>query len=132
MRDVAILGIGIIPFGELWDKSLRHMYVEASLAAMDDAGVDKIDSMYIGCMASGLFVGQEHLGSLMADYLGQEGVPATRVESACASGGMAMRSGFMEIASGLSRGFFSEMSFSISFLIFSARARFSFELFAQL
>ncbi len=53
-------------------------------------------------MSSGLFVGQEHLAALMADYLGQCPIPSTRVESACASGGVAMRTGFLEVASGVS------------------------------
>ncbi|MBL6964887.1 MAG: thiolase domain-containing protein, partial [Bacteroidetes bacterium] len=101
MRDVAIIGIGIMKWGELWEKSLRDIFVEASLNAIDDAGVDQIDSMYIGCMSSGLFVGQEHLGSLLADYLGVRPIPATRVESACASGGLALRQAFIEVASGM-------------------------------
>ncbi|MBT3217769.1 MAG: thiolase domain-containing protein [Proteobacteria bacterium] len=102
MRDVAIIGVGMNKWGELWLKSLRDIYVEAALAAIDDAGVDHIDSMYVGCMSSGLFNGQEHLGSVMADYLGQVGIPGTRVESACASGGLALRQGFIEVASGIS------------------------------
>jgi acetyl-CoA C-acetyltransferase len=88
--------------GELWDQSLRDIYVGAALKAIDDAGVDHIDSMYVGCMTSGLFVAQEHLASLMADYLGMNPVPCTRIESACASGGVAFRQGFMEVASGMS------------------------------
>lgn len=103
MRDVAILGAGLNKkWGELWEMSLRDIFVEASLNALDDAGVDHFDSMYVGCMTSGLFVGQEHLGCLMADYLGMNPVPATRVESACASGGAAFRQGFIEVASGIS------------------------------
>ena len=101
MRDVAVIGVGMIKWGELWDKSLRSMVVEAALKAIDDAGVDKIDSMYVGCMSSGLFVGQEHLGGLMADYLGVCPIPATRVESACASGGLAFRLAYLEVASGV-------------------------------
>ena len=89
-------------WGELWDTSLRELYTEAALAAMDDAGVARVDSMYIGCMSSGLFTGQEHLSSLMADYTGMAGTPATRVESACNSGGVALRQGFIEVASGMS------------------------------
>jgi len=102
MRDVAIIGVGMNKWGELWEKSLRDVFVEAALLALDDAGVEKIDSMYVGCMSSGLFVGQEHLSSLLADYLGQAPVPAVRVESACASGGIALRMGFIEVASGIS------------------------------
>ena len=103
MREVAILGVGTNKkWGELWGMSLRDIFVDAALAALDDAGVDKFDSMYVGCMSGGLFTGQEHLGSLMADYLGMNPVPATRVESACASGGAAFRQGFIEVASGIS------------------------------
>ena len=102
MRDVAVIGVGMNKWGELWKKSMRDIYVEAALMAIEDAGVDHIDSMYVGCMSSGLFVGQEHLGSLMADYLGAKPIPATRVESACASGGAAFRLGFIEVASGIS------------------------------
>ncbi|MEJ2368636.1 MAG: thiolase domain-containing protein [Acidobacteriota bacterium] len=101
MRDVAIIGIGMTDFGEHWKVSLRDLFVEAALNAMDDAGVDHVDSMYIGSMSPGLFTGQEHIGSLLADYLGQAPIPATRVESACASGGLALRCGIMDVASGM-------------------------------
>ncbi len=102
MREVAVIGVGMTKWGELWEKSLRTIFVETALLALDDAGVDKIDSMYVGCMSSGLFVGQEHIASLLADYLGQAPVPSARVETACASGGLALRLGFMEVASGMS------------------------------
>lgn len=102
MRDVAVIGIGITKFGELWESSLRDLWVDAALDAITDAGVDHIDSFYVGNMSGGLFVGQEHLGSVLADYLGMNPVPGTRVETACASGGAAFRMGFIEIASGMS------------------------------
>ncbi|NIM20134.1 MAG: thiolase domain-containing protein [Candidatus Latescibacteria bacterium] len=102
MREVAVIGVGIQKWGELWEKSLRDIFVESALNAMKDAGVDKIDSMYVGCMSSGLFTGQEHIASLLADYLGFNPNPAVRVESACASGGVAFRQGFIEVASGFS------------------------------
>jgi len=102
MRDVAIIGVGMTKWGELWDKSLRTIFTETALLALDDAGVDRIDAMFVGCMSSGLFVGQEHLSSLLADALGRTPVPAARVESACASGGLALRQGFLEVASGQS------------------------------
>jgi acetyl-CoA C-acetyltransferase len=102
MREVAIIGVGLMKWGELWQKSFRDIFVEAALNSIDDAGVDRIDSMYIGCMSGGLFTGQEHIGSIMADYLGQKHIPAARVESACASGGLAVKMGFLEVASGMS------------------------------
>jgi acetyl-CoA C-acetyltransferase len=101
MRDVAIVGIGLSRWGEVWDASLRTLWTEAALAALDDAGLDHVDAITVGCMSPGLFVGQEHLGGLMAGELGMPGVPATRVESACASGGVALRTAFAEIAAGL-------------------------------
>lgn len=102
MREVCVIGVGMNRWGELWEKSLRDIFVEAALEAIGEAGVDRIDSMYVGCMSSGLFVHQEHLGSLLADYLGVNPIPCTRVESACASGGAAVRAAFIEVASGLS------------------------------
>jgi acetyl-CoA C-acetyltransferase len=100
MRDVAVIGVGMQKWGELWEKSLRDIFTEAALRAIDDAGVDRIDSMYVGCMSSGLFVGQEHLGSLLSDYLGVAPIPALRVETACASGGAAFRQAYLDVASG--------------------------------
>jgi len=101
MRDVAIIGIGVTKFGELWDRSLRNLFVEASLKALDDAKASKLDMIYVGCMTSGLFNGQEHLGALMADYLGAAPVPAVRLESACASGGQALATAVAAVGSGL-------------------------------
>jgi acetyl-CoA C-acetyltransferase len=100
MRDVAVIGFGMTQFGELWNKSIKDIFVEAALKAIENAGVDHIDSMYVGAMSSGLFVGQEHLAAVMADYLGMTPVSATRVESACASGGMSFRQAYLDVASG--------------------------------
>jgi acetyl-CoA C-acetyltransferase len=102
MRDVAVIGVGMTQFGELWGKSIKDIFVEAALKAIENANVDHIDSMYVGSMSSGLFVGQEHLGAVMADYLGVSPIPSTRVESACASGGIAFRQAYLEVASGAS------------------------------
>jgi acetyl-CoA C-acetyltransferase len=102
MRDVVVIGAGMTKFGELWGKSIKDIFVEAAMKAIDDAGVDHIDSMYVGAMSPGLFVGQEHLAAVMADYLGVNPIPATHVESACASGGVAFRQAFLEVASGAS------------------------------
>lgn len=100
MRDVAVIGVGMQKWGELWEKSLRDIFTESALLAIEDAGVDHIEAMYIGSMSSGLFCGQEHIGSLMADYLGVAPIPALRVETACASGGAAFRQAYYDVASG--------------------------------
>ncbi len=104
MRDVAIIGVGCTEFGELWDKSFRDLFVEAGVSAIQDANVQggKIDALYVGNMSGGRFIEQEHIGSLIADYSGLASlhVPSTRVEAACASGGLALRQGIIAVASG--------------------------------
>jgi acetyl-CoA C-acetyltransferase len=102
MREVAIVAAGMTRFGELWESSLRDLFADAALEALRAAKVDRVDSIYVGCMSAGQFVGQEHLGPLMADAIGLSGVAATHVENPCASGGVALRSEFLEVASGAS------------------------------
>lgn len=105
MRDVAVIGIGVTKFGELWDKSFRQLISEAGSKAILDAGISgkEIDALYVGSMSAGRFVGQEHVGALVADCSGfaHMHIPSTRVESACASGGLAIRQGFLSVASGM-------------------------------
>jgi acetyl-CoA C-acetyltransferase len=101
MRDVAIIGVGMTKFGELWEQSIRDMFAEAALKAMKNANAPNIEALYVGAMSGGLYAYQEHLGSLMADYIGKIGVPAVRVESACSSGGQAVRMAYLDVASGM-------------------------------
>jgi acetyl-CoA C-acetyltransferase len=102
MREVAVIGVGLHRFGELWDRSLRDLMLDASLKALDDAGIERLDAIVLGSMGSGGFADQEHGANLLADTLGMGPLPATRVEAACASGGMAVRAGFAEVAAGIS------------------------------
>lgn len=105
MRRVAVIGIGSTEFGELWDSSFRELGIAAGLAAVADAniGSEHIDALYVGNMSAGRFIEQEHISALIADYSGlaRDHIPATRVEAAGASGGLALRHGFMAVASGL-------------------------------
>lgn len=101
MRDVAIIGIGQTPVGEHWEKSLRHLAHDAIIAAMQDAGIETADALYVGNMLSGQLAGQEHLGALIADFVGLRGIEALKVEAACGSGAAALRVGLMAVASGL-------------------------------
>lgn len=101
MRDVSIIGIGQTPVAEHWDRSLRHLAADAILAAMKDAGIGSADSLYVGNMLSGLLTGQEHLGALIADFVGLRGIEAVKVEAACGSGAAALRLGYAAVAGGL-------------------------------
>ena len=105
MRDVAIIGVGVTKFGELWNKSFRDIGIEAGLKAIADAGLSgsEIDGMFIGNMAAGRFISQKHIDALIADYSGlaSNHIPAVRVEAGDASGGVAFRQGVMAVASGM-------------------------------
>ncbi len=102
MRKVAIIGVGMTKFGERWDKGYRDLIVEAGVRALEDAQIPgaKIDAMYIGTMAAGSLIGQEHVAALVSDFMGLNPIPATRCEAACASGGVALRQGYLAVASG--------------------------------
>jgi acetyl-CoA C-acetyltransferase len=102
MRRVAIVGVGMSKFGELWDKSLRDIIAEAGLMALEDANMESkdIQALYGATMASGELIGQEHVAPLIADQMGFKNIPATRVENACASGGTALREAYLAVASG--------------------------------
>ena len=101
MRDVVIIGIGQTPVGEHWDRSLRHIGHDAIMAAMRDAGIQTADALYVGNMLSGQLAGQEHLGALLADFVGLRGIEAMKIEAACGSGGAAVHAGVMAVASGM-------------------------------
>ncbi|MCA1813457.1 MAG: thiolase domain-containing protein [Halobacteriales archaeon] len=104
MRPVAVIGVGMTKFGELWEKSFRQLVAEAGLEAVRDAGIpgEKIDAMYVGSMSAGRLIGQEHLGPLAVDEAGlaHTHMPSVRVEAADASGGAAFRQALLAVASG--------------------------------
>jgi len=101
LRDVSIIGIGQTPVGEHWDKSLRELAVASVRAALADAGQEKADALYVGNMLAGAVTRQEHLGALIADFAGLRGIEAVAVETACGSGGGALRIGYQAVASGI-------------------------------
>jgi acetyl-CoA C-acetyltransferase len=100
MRQVAILGIGQIKVDEHWDLSLRELGGNAAFAAMQDAGMDKVDALYVGNMLSPLVSGQNQLGTFFSDWIGLWDQESVKVEAACASGAAALRAGLMAVAAG--------------------------------
>jgi len=100
MRQVAILGIGQTKIDEHWDLSLREIGGNAALAALHDAGVEKVDALFVGNMLSPLISGQNQLGTFFSDWIGLWHKEAVKVEAACGSGGAALRAGLMAVASG--------------------------------
>ncbi len=100
MRKIAILGIGQTKIGEHWEKSLREIGGEAAFAAMQDAGLEKVDSLFVGNMLSPLVNGQNQLGTFFSDWIGLWKQEAVKIEAACGSGSAAFRSALMAVASG--------------------------------
>ena len=100
MRQVAILGIGQIKIDEHWDLSLREIGGNAAFAAMQDAGMEKVEALYVGNMLSPLVSAQNQLGTFFSDWIGLWHQEAVKVEAACASGAAALRAGLMAVASG--------------------------------
>jgi acetyl-CoA C-acetyltransferase len=105
MRDVAVLGVGQTKFGELWNRSFREIGIEAGLQALVDAKLSSADlgGLFLGNMASGSLIDQEHIAPLILDYagLGRQHLPAVRVEGGGASGALALHQGYLAVASGL-------------------------------
>jgi acetyl-CoA C-acetyltransferase len=103
MRDVAVLGVGKTAFGAFPDRDLLGLAVEAGCKCLQDAGAApaQVEAFYLGNFAGPSFVGQNHLAPYVAAGIGVVGVPATRIEAACASSGSAFFHGFSAVAAGL-------------------------------
>ncbi len=101
MTDIIIAGIGQTEVGEHWGISLRDLAFDAIQAAVKDAGGLKPQALYVGNMLAPNLSNQAHLGALIADYAGLIGIEAITIEAAGASGGAALRQGFVAIKSGL-------------------------------
>jgi acetyl-CoA C-acetyltransferase len=92
---VAIIGMGCTKFGELWDKSVGDLIVEAAYEAFEDAGIEQkhVDAAWIGTVFSGLSA--ITLAPLRLSY-----IPITRVENMCATGSEALRAAAYAVAAG--------------------------------
>src|SRR5512136_3163259 len=102
MRDVAIIGVGMIPFGRRDEDTLMDMLAYASLKALDDAGLgDKsVNAVYVGNMGAGIIQHQTSIASSLVDRLSLLPAAADVVENGPASGGSAVKNGLLAVASG--------------------------------
>ncbi len=101
MTEVVIAGIGQTEVGEHWDIGLRELAFEAISEAVKDSGGLRPQSMFVANMLAPNLSNQAHLGALLADYAGLTGIEAVTVEAAGASGGAALRQGYLAVASGM-------------------------------
>jgi len=101
MTDIVIAGIGQTEVGEHWEISLRDLAYDAMHDALEDAGGLKPQALFVGNMLAPNLSRQAHLGALLADYAGLTGIEAVTVEAAGASGGAALRQGYIAVKSGM-------------------------------
>ena len=102
MRDVAIIGVGMIPFGRRDEDTLVDMLAYASMHALDDAGLgDKgVDAVYVANMGGGILQHQTAVASALVDRLSLLPAAADTVENGPASGASAVKNGVLAVASG--------------------------------
>ena len=101
MSEVVIAGIGQTEVGEHWDIGLRELAFATIQEAVKDSGGLKPQSLFVGNMLAPNLSNQAHLGVLLADYAGLLGIEAVTIEAAGASGGAALRQGYLAVASGM-------------------------------
>lgn len=89
-------------FGELWDKSLEDLIFESISKVLKDTNINlkQIEVIYVGNMLASQIYNQNHLNSLISELFNIN-IPIIRVESACASGGVAVNQAFVALKSGL-------------------------------
>ena len=101
---VSIISAGMSKFGKHEGLLAREIFSQAAYEAFSRCPKlnpkDDIKAMFIGHMGEA-YEHQGHTGSVIADWAGLTGIPATRTEAACASSGAALRSGIYAVLSGL-------------------------------
>lgn len=97
---VSIIGAGMTPVREHWSKGLDDLAAEAGAIALRDADLSQVDALYVGNGYGGAFNRQAQLGSLLSARLGLPHVEAYTCEAGDASGGVALRTGYLAVLSG--------------------------------
>ena len=102
MRDVAVIGVGMIPFGRRDEDSLLDMLAYASLAALDDASLADggVDAVYVANMGAGILQHQTSVASALVDRLSLLPAAADAIENGPVSGASAIKNGLLAVASG--------------------------------
>ncbi|MCS7011748.1 MAG: thiolase domain-containing protein [Anaerolineales bacterium] len=101
MTDVIIAGIGQTPVGEHWETSLRNLARQAIEQALDDARGLKPTALFAANVLAPNLSRQAHVGTLLTDFAGLNGIEAATFEAGGASGGTALRQAYLAVKSGL-------------------------------
>ena len=99
MRDVYVLGVGMIKFGRYPDKDISQLGGEAAVQALRDAGLSIKDVEMFVC--GNLFQANAMNGQKILQQIGQTGIPVFNVSNACATGSTAVREAYVGVASGM-------------------------------
>jgi acetyl-CoA acetyltransferase len=98
MRDVAIIGVGMIKFGRYPEKTVPELAAQAALLALKDAQAEMKD---VELLTSGnLYQSNAMVGQRILQIIGQTGIPVVNVSNACATGSTAFREAYMAVAAG--------------------------------
>lgn len=102
MRKVAIMGTGHSKFMFNSERPSAELMSETAMEAIIDSGLvpKDIQAFFMGNAWGAIEEGQSSLQSYVANEIGCFNIPATRLEGACSSGTMAVREGFIWVASG--------------------------------
>ena len=103
MRNVFVAGAGSTTFGKHVAIPIESLAVDAAARAILESGIDREDigTLYLGNFISGPLNGKEVLAGIVGERLGLGNIPCTKVEGACASGGIAFRHAWIAVASGM-------------------------------
>ncbi len=98
---IKILGTGLTKFGELWNKDLLDLALDASNQAINESRItnNNIEAVFVANMIYGKLAGQDHLGALITSSLGLN-CASFRIEGACASGGLAIHLAIQSLLAG--------------------------------
>lgn len=99
MRDVYVLGVGMIKFGRYPDKDVPQLGADAAVLALKDAGMTIKDVEMFVC--GNLFQANAMNAQRILQQIGQTGIPALNVSNACATGSTAFREAYIGVASGM-------------------------------
>ncbi len=102
MAEVFVAGVGMTAFGKR-SETLAELMAEAAEMAIKRSGRQTFDAMYVGVMNPEEFAGESNIAAAITDHLGLWGIPATRVETASATGAAALHTAFYAVGSGYLR-----------------------------
>jgi acetyl-CoA acyltransferase len=104
MRDVSVIGAGMVKFGKYLGTSMKVIGRDAVNSALGSAGIDqgKVEAAVVGNAMAGLITGQECVrGQVVLREMGVGGIPIINCENACASSATAFHLAWLYVASGM-------------------------------